>query len=75
MGKWSNLFGNQEKTYKQLSSDNCKVINEYNEKMLSTLLLLGWVLVLMTLLSVPFSNTKAAAVPAYLLSFSIFFAS
>lgn len=74
MGKWSNLFGNQEKTYKQLSSDNCKVINEYNEKMLSTLLLLGWVLVLMTLLSVPFSNTKAAAVPAYMLSFSIFFA-
>jgi diguanylate cyclase (GGDEF)-like protein len=65
---------NKEKNYKQLAYVNRKAVNEYNEKTLSTLLLLGWILVLFPLASVPFSNTKADAVPAYLLSFSIFFA-
>lgn len=74
MKKRFKIFWEQENNCRQLASTNRRAVNEYNEKTLSTLLLLGWVLVLMTLLSVPFSNTKAAAVPAYLLSFSIFFA-
>lgn len=73
MGKWSNLFGNQEKAYKQLSSDNCKAINEYNQKTLFTLLPIGWALSLLPLAAVPFSNTKADAIPAYLLTFTAFF--
>lgn len=73
MGKWSNLFGNQEKIYNQLSSDNCKAIGDYNEKTLSTLLPIGWALSLLPLAAVPFSNTKADAIPAYLLTFSAFF--
>lgn len=74
MGKWLNLFRNQEKTYKQLSSDNRKAANEYNEKALSTLLPIGWALSLLPLAVVPFSNTKADAIPAYLLTFSAFLA-
>ena len=74
MKKRFKLFWNQENNYMQLASVNRKAVNEYNDKTLSTLLLLGWVLVLLPLVSVPFSNTKADAVPAYLLSFSIFFA-
>lgn len=74
MGKWSNLFHNQDNDYIQLASDNCKAIDEYNEKTLSTLLLIGWVLALLPLASVPFSNTKAGAIPAYLLAFLAFFA-
>ncbi len=74
MGIWSNLFGNQGKTYKQLLSDNRRAIDEYNEKTLSTLLPIGWVLALLPLAAVPFSNTKADAIPAYLLTFSAFFA-
>lgn len=74
MGKWSNLFGSQEKTYKLLSSDNCKAIDDYNNKTLSTLLPIGWALALLPLAAAPFSNTKADAIPAYLLTFSTFFA-
>lgn len=73
MKKWFKLFRNQGNNYMQLASVNRRVINEYNYKTLSTLLLLGWVLVLLPLVSVPVSNTKADAVPAYLLSFSVFF--
>lgn len=64
---------NQENSYMQLASANRKAIDEYNDKTLSTLLLLGWVLVLLPLAAVPFSNTKAGAVPAYILSFLLFF--
>jgi diguanylate cyclase (GGDEF)-like protein len=74
MGKWPNLFGNKENTYKQLSSDNGKAIDEYNKKTLSTLLPILWALTLLPLAAVPFSNTKANAIPAYLLTFSAFFA-
>ena len=73
MKKWFKLFRNQGNNYMQLASVNRRVINEYNYKTLSTLLLLGWVLVLLPLVSVPVSNTKADAVPAYLLAFSVFF--
>jgi diguanylate cyclase (GGDEF)-like protein len=73
MGKWSNLFGSQEKTYKLLSSDNCKAIDDYNKKTLFTLLPIGWALALLPLAAAPFSNTKVDAIPAYLLTFSAFF--
>lgn len=74
MRKWSNLFWNQEKTYKQLAADNCEAIREYNENMLSVLTLIGGLLMLLPLLAVPFSNTKLDAIPAYLLAASIYFA-
>lgn len=74
MKKRFTLFWNEENSYMQLASVNRMAVNEYNDKTLSTLLLLGWILVLLPLVAVPFSNTKAEAVPAYLLSFSIFFA-
>lgn len=73
MRKQLKRFCNQENNYMQFASLNRKAINEYNDKTLSTLLLLGWVLILLPLAAVPFSNTKADAVPAYLLSFSLFF--
>ncbi len=73
MKKLFKIFWKQENNYMQLASVNRRAVNEYNEKTLSTLLLLGWTLVLLPLVSVPFSNTKADAVPAYLFSFSIFF--
>lgn len=68
-----NPFRNQGKTYLQLVTDNYKAAKEYNEKMLSALTLMGGLLMLLPLLSAPFSNTKADAVPAYLLVTSIFF--
>ncbi len=75
MGKLTNLlFWNKRKTYLQLVSDNQKSIDEYNEKMISILPLMGWVLMLLPLLAAPFSNTKADAVPVYLLTFAIYFA-
>lgn len=74
MSKLTNLFWNQEKTYKQLSSLNRKSIDEYNEKMISILPLIGWVIMLLPLLATPFSETKGNAVPAYLLAFAIYFA-
>ena len=74
MGKWPNILGDQEKTYKQLALDNGKAIDEYNEKTLSTLLPIGWALALLPLAAVPFSNTKAGAIPAYLMAFLAFFA-
>ncbi len=73
MRKWSNLFGNQGNNYKQLISDNRKAVDEYNENVLSTLLLIGWILILLPLALVPFSNTKSDLVPAYLLTFLSFF--
>lgn len=74
MGKLTNLFfWNQEKTYKQLASNNQNAIDQYNEKMISILPLMGWVLLLLPLLAVPFSNTKEDAIPAYLQAFAIYF--
>ena len=74
MRKLTNLlFWNQEKIYKQLVFDNQNAIDQYNEKMISILPLMGWVLMLLPLLAVPFSNTKEDAIPAYLLGFAIYF--
>ncbi len=74
MKKWLNPFGNQGKTYIQLAADNRKATEEYNEKMLSALSLIGGILLLLPLLAAPFSSTKAGAVPAYLLAASVYFA-
>ncbi len=77
MKKWFKLLRKQEKTYKRLVSVNCKVISEYNEKILSALTLIGGLLMMLPLLAVPFSNTKADAITAYLLAatlcFTLFF--
>ncbi len=74
MGKWLNLLWNQEKKYMQLASVNCKAVSEYNEKMLSSLTLMGGFLMLLALLAAPFSDTKIDAVFAYLLTASLLFA-
>lgn len=74
MGKWPGLFWGQGKTYIQLASDNRKAAEEYNENMLSVLTLMGGLLMLLPMLSAPFSNTKTDAVPVYLLTASIYFA-
>ncbi len=72
MPNWSNLFWSHGNIYIQLASDNYEAVEEHNEKTLHTLLLMGWVLILLPLLSVPFSNTKASAVQAYILAFMAF---
>lgn len=72
MNKW-NLFLNQDNTFKKLISVNRKAVDEYNESVLSTLLLIGWILILLPLAAVPFSNTKSELVSAYLLTFLSFF--
>ncbi len=64
-----NLLGNQDNTYKKLISGNRKAVDEYNESVLSTLLFIGWILILLPLAAAPFSNTKSDAIPAYLLTF------
>lgn len=72
MGKRLNLLWNKEKNYMQLASANCKDISEHNERILSALTLMGGLLMLLPLLAVPFSNTKADAVPAYWIA-AVFF--
>ena len=67
--KWLSERREKDRIYKQFAVDNQNEIDEYNEKTLSTLLLLGWVLTLLPLAAVPFSETKANAVPAYLVTF------
>lgn len=72
MNKW-NLLWNQDKIYKQLILDNRKAVDEYNERVLSTLLRMGCILILLPLFSAPFSNTKLDAIISYLLTFVSFF--
>jgi diguanylate cyclase (GGDEF)-like protein len=74
MGKWLNLFWDKEKSYIHLASVNDNDISEYNETMLSALTLMGGLLMLPPLLSVPFSKTKIDVVPAYFLAAFLFFA-
>lgn len=72
MGRESAPSGSAVQVFKRLMSDNRRDIDEYNITTLSTLLFIGWVLTLLPLAAVPFSNTKHSAIPAYLLSFSTF---
>jgi diguanylate cyclase (GGDEF)-like protein len=73
MRKRLNLLWNKEKKFMQLASVNYKAISAYNEKILSALTLMGGLLMLLPLLAVPFSRTKADVVPAYLLVATLFF--
>jgi len=73
MEKPLNPLWNQEKNYVLLASVNSNAISEYNEKILSALTLIGGLLMMLPLLAAPFSNTKTDAVPAYLLTASLFF--
>lgn len=72
MEKWPNSFRNHKKTYQHLASANSKDIEEYNGKILSMLLLMGVLMMPLLLLTLPFNNTKKAAVPAYLLTVSLY---
>jgi diguanylate cyclase (GGDEF)-like protein len=74
MKKWSNPLWYNEKTYLKLAHGNCKAIKEHNEKMLSSLTLMGGLLMLLPLFTVPFSNAKKDAVPVYLIPSLIFLA-
>ena len=69
-----NILFSKENTIEKLMSNNRKGNEDFNETMLSTLLLMGWVLILLPLLAVPFSNTKEGVIPAYLLAFAAFLA-
>ena len=72
MEKWLNPFWSQ-KTYVQLVSNNRKATEEYNRKMLSALTRMGALMTLLALLGAPFSSTKAAVAPLYLLAASTYF--
>ncbi len=73
MKKRLSEYREKNRIYKQYSVDNKEAIHEYNQKTLSTLLPIGWILTLLPLVAVPFSNTKIYAVPAYLLTFISYF--
>ena len=66
------FFGHQQTDHKQLVSDNRKVIDDYNDRMISILPIMGWVVMLLMFLVAPFNNTKADAVPVYLLAFAVY---
>ncbi|MFA7637021.1 MAG: hypothetical protein WCX81_04585 [Monoglobales bacterium] len=72
MGKMINKYWSRQKHYSKLASDNEKAISEYNKKMLLTLTKIGGFLMLLPVLAIPFSPSKHAAVPAYLMSSLIF---
>jgi len=74
MGKWWNAFQHQDRIHEQLVSANRKATEAFNTKMLSALTLMGGLLMVLPILAVPFSNTKAGAVPAYLLASLLFIA-
>lgn len=74
MKKRLDLFLNPDINYAKLALNNHKSTAAFNEKMLSVFTLLGGGLLLLPILSVPFSNTKGPIVPIYLLGASIYFA-
>jgi len=74
MGKWGKAFLHQDRIHDQLVSDNREATEAFNTKMLSALTLMGGLLMVLPILAVPFSNTKAGAVPAYLLASLLYFA-
>lgn len=62
----------RRKSYMELLTANQKDVDRYNEKMLSAEALIGLVLMILPLLSSPFSYTKQNAVPVYLLAFVLY---
>lgn len=67
------LIWRKDKNYIQLACVNREAINEYNEKILSTLTLMGGFLVMLPILAAFVSRTKKDAVPAYILTSTLFF--
>lgn len=66
MERRSESIHQSPKTFEQLMVDNRGAVEQHNAKALSALLFLGWLLVLLPVLAIPFSHTKADALPAYL---------
>ena len=62
------LLLSRDKKFTRMAAANSSEIKKYNENTLSTLSLLGTLLMLLPLIAVPFSNTKRAAVPLYLVT-------
>lgn len=60
-------------TYRTLAEKNRDAIAAHNRQMLSILSRTGAAMMLLPLLAVPFSATKSAAIPAYLMAISFFF--
>lgn len=69
----NNLGSAQQKTYMQLAADNRKATQIYNEGMLSVLTLMGGLMLLLPLLFVPFSATKATIAHIYVQISAVFF--
>ncbi|MDD4080293.1 MAG: GGDEF domain-containing protein [Eubacteriales bacterium] len=63
-----------ERTYLRLAPENRAAMAAHNEKMIGILPIMGWLLMLLPLFSVPLSSTKSGAVPVYLAGFAGFFA-
>lgn len=66
MSKLINPFWDHHKNYTELVSDNHKETAAFKEKILSMLTLIGGILLLLPLLVVPFSDTKADIIHVYL---------
>lgn len=67
----------KDRRFNELADVNQNSISEYNEKMLSSITLIGGILILLPILATPFSHTKLDIIPVYLmlsgLSFAMFF--
>lgn len=69
---WDQLL-KQDNTFKKLIADNREAVDEYNAEALSTLLIIGWIVLLIPLATVPLRNTKLDVIPAYLMTGFSFF--
>lgn len=69
---WTNIW-NRDRRYRKLAFINREVIRDYNEKLLSTLSLLGGLLMLLPIMAVPFSETKVSIVFVYYFVAIMFF--
>lgn len=49
-----------------MAATNQEAVNAFNSRMLPALLFMGWALMLLPIIAVPISHTKAAALPAYI---------
>lgn len=67
------LLRKRERDYVQLATANSKEVNAHNEKILLSHSVIGGMLMMLPILSVPFSKTKSQIIPAYLLCSMLFF--
>lgn len=68
MSRWFERLLEPDRTYKKLAPINKKEIDEFNEEMLTVLSLMGAFLMILPLLSVPFSDSKSKAIPLYIIA-------